>query len=260
MDKRTSLRARMARILEQSFTALDIAEPLPSFEETRPAGEVYAFLEAEDVPAAGVRAEARVSGFVRPEDCAAAPERTCREIVRPFGEAVVLRDSASLAEVIGALKETPFCFVSVLGEVGAVVSRHDIDKPPVRMWLFGIVTILDMFITRKISELFPHDSWQEHLSPKRLEKAVMLRDERVRRKQPARLLDCLQLTDKAHILLREPAMREEMKVSSKREGEQLMKDFESLRNNLAHVQSVVSYDWPIITRLADRIPTILSRI
>jgi hypothetical protein len=249
----------MARILERSFTVLDIAEPLPSFSENRAAEDARIFMEEERIGVVGIRAHARVSGFLRPEDITPGVV-TCREAVRSFDQAVVLRDSASLPEVIEVLATDPFCFVSVLGDVGAVVIRHDIDKPPVRMWLFGIVTILDMFISRKIHELFPEDSWQERLSPKRLEKAIALRDERLRRKQPARLLDCLQLTDKAHVLMQDAEIMAEMGFASKRESERAMKNFESLRNNLAHVQSVVTYDWPIIVNLAGRIDKILSRI
>jgi hypothetical protein len=38
-----------------------------------------------------------------------------------------------------------------------------------------------------------------------------------------------------------------------------MRDLESLRNNLAHAQDIVTHDWPQIARLAARVEELMSR-
>ncbi len=253
----SSLRARMGRILEQGFSALDIAEPLPSYERQRSAEAARRFMREHELLVMGVRTDACISGYVH---FAELTDDTCEDHAHPFTDENVVEDSASLPEVITALETQEYCFVSVLGSVGAVITRYDIDKPPVRMWLFGIVTIMDMYITRKIDDVFPEGSWQEQLAPARLQKAINLRDERMRRHQRSRLVDCLQLTDKARILMQDPGMMEELNFTSKRDGERAIKAFESLRNNLAHVQSVVAYDWETVVALAKRHKITLSRI
>ena len=253
----SSLRARMGRILEQGFSALDIAEPLPSYERQRSAETTRRFIREHDLLVMGVRTDACISGYVH---FSALTDGTCEDHAHAFTDENCVEDSASLSDVIKALADQEYCFVSVLGSVGAVMTRSDIDKPPVRMWLFGIVTIMDMYITRKLDDAFPNGSWQDKLAPPRLQKAVELRDERLRRNQRARLVDCLQLTDKARVLMQDPAMMHELNFTSKRDGERAIKAFESLRNNLAHVQSIVSYDWATIVALAERDEKLLSRI
>jgi hypothetical protein len=42
-------------------------------------------------------------------------------------------------------------------------------------------------------------------------------------------------------------------------AQQVVKDLESLRNNLAHAQDIVTHDWPQIARLARRIEDALAR-
>jgi len=46
---------------------------------------------------------------------------------------------------------------------------------------------------------------------------------------------------------------------SKRLAKQVSRELESLRNNLAHAQDIVTHDWPQIARMAKRFEKMLSR-
>jgi len=70
-----------------------------------------------------------------------------------------------------------------------VISRRDLQKPPLRMWLFGAITVLDANMAWAIEELYPGESWQNLLSPRRLEKAAVLGEERRRSGSACRLVD-----------------------------------------------------------------------
>ena len=255
-SKQPPLRLRMARIFDQGFSALDIAEPIYSLDGNQPSARAKEFMESNNLEILGIRKNARIVGYVLPSDLSGGD---CSEHIRPFTDNII-SESASIAEVILNLSTSDFCFISILDTVSAVITKHDIDKPPVRMWLFGIVTILDMYISRQVEEVFPGDEWQTKLSPQRLEKAIALQAERLRRNQRAHLLDCLQLTDKAYILLKDPASKEDLNFTSKRDAERQIKSFESLRNNLAHSQSITTYDWDTIVGLAKRQDVILTRV
>ena len=74
------------------------------------------------------------------------------------------------------------------------------------------------------------------------------------------MLDCLHFADKARILIQNPAIREDMGFASKREAEQAIRAFESLRNNLAHAHDIVTYDWDMIVEVSRRLDRIISRI
>jgi len=214
-------------------------------------------MEEKDLEVAGVRQEGSVSGFVLRDDLV---KGACGDCLRLFAADQTVYADAPLSRVIDALVRYDHCFVSVLGAVGAVISREDIQKPPVRMWLFGMITILEMFWVRAIVELYPDGAWEEEITPSRLGKAQELFDERRKRGQHPKLLDCLQLSDKARILLKNPAAREQFGFETAREGKRAIKAMESLRNNLAHAQDIVSHDWEAIALIAGRVNRIVTRV
>lgn len=253
----TSSQRRMRRLLNEGIPAAYIAEALPSFDAEREAGDVLASLVENDIDVAGIRKGGTVAGYVRREDLS---KGICGDFLRPFtGDQVVYAD-APLSRVIDTLLSHDHCFVAVLGAVGAVIGREDLQKPPVRMWLFGMITILEMFWARAIEELFPADSWGKELTSSRLEKAKALYEERRKRGQHPKLLDCLQLSDKARILLKNPGARKEFGFETSGEGKRAIKALESLRNNLAHAQDIVSHDWEAITLISGRVNRIVSRV
>ena len=71
--------------------------------------------------------------------------------------------------------------------------------------------------------------------------------------QPCQLLDCLQISDKARILLEDPTQIAEFGFASKAAAKRVIRELESLRNNLAHGQDIVTHDWAQIARLARQV-------
>jgi hypothetical protein len=177
----------------------------------------------------------------------------CADFIRDFAKDQVLSGSATFSDVIHVLTRHDYCFVTILGNVGGVISRDDINKPMMRMWLFGIVTMLEMGLVQLIQERFPGDNWIENLSEGRLQKARDIQTERQRRNVNCDLMDCLQLSDKAQILVDDPVAMERIGMKSKKVAKRTIKSLESLRNHLAHAQDIVQHDWPQITRLSMRL-------
>ncbi|MCG6966761.1 MAG: hypothetical protein LJE59_09635, partial [Chromatiaceae bacterium] len=133
-----------------------------------------------------------------------------------------------------------------------VIERGDMQKPLVRMWLFGFVTSTEMLLRERTALRWPDESWTAQMSAGRLAKARALRDERRRRGQECQLLDCVQFADVAQILLDVPEEVLAFGFDSKATVKRAIKEFESLRNNLAHAQDIVTYDWAQIARMAQR--------
>src|SRR5262249_51714448 len=121
----------------------------------------------------------------------------------------------------------------------------------VRMWLFGIVTLIEMRCSQLVESHCPGDTWREYLSEGRLEKAKALLEERGRRNQKLRLFDCLQFSDKGQIVARHENIRKHTIFSSRRQAEETIKKLEQLRNNLAHAQDILISDWETIFLLCD---------
>jgi hypothetical protein len=121
-----------------------------------------------------------------------------------------------------------------------------------------VVTLAEMEMSRLINEHFPGESWTSIISKARLTNARELLKERERRGQPGSLIECLQLSDKGTILIEKQEMLAFFGFESKRVAKRLIKEFQSLRNNLAHAQDIVTHDWGAISRIASRLAEVAA--
>jgi hypothetical protein len=255
-DHSSSMQQRMKKLFTEGFSVMDIVEPLPLVESCQLAGDALTIVERTRLPLLGVMEAGRITGYLRLEDIS---EGECGAAARPFGDMTVLDETASLPAAFEALAGSPYCFVRVAGEVRAIVGRMDIQKAPVRMWLFGMVTIIEMFLSRIITDAYPGNGWREVLTKNRLKRAEHLQHERSRRGEGVRLIDCLQLSDKANIVMKDPELFSKLRFESKRSAQRAVKEFESLRNNLAHSHDLV-LNWDTILEISKEIDIIVTRI
>ena len=236
------------RLFMEAFAARDILEPLRSFDvETidrlPPGAGPWA-----DVAIVGVRERGETTGYLLRDDMAEGQPLRVRGI--DWRQLVAL--DASLADMIHVLTHFNCCFVELDGAVVGVVGRSDIEKPVVRMWLFGIIILIETEIVDMIRARWPAGSWAANVPEARLEKARQLQGERVRRGLPADLLDCLQFSDKCKLSVQVREFVDAGGFGSANAAKKVIKDLENLRNNLAHGQEIASRDWPQIVRLARR--------
>ena len=171
----TPIPASIRRVFVETFTVRDIAEPLASFDASAPSSEVRACMEAQHLDIAGIRSAGRIVGFVRRESLGGGD---CSRHCVPLEDATVLDESSPLLSVLLELNRSPFVFVSLLGSLGGIVTRAALQKAPVRMWLFGLLTLIEMRFTELIERHCPADDWTEYLSEGRLQKAANLLSER----------------------------------------------------------------------------------
>lgn len=248
---------RVQRVFRESFTARDVAEMLHSFDAERPSAEVAEALRQQSVGVAGVRSHGLVTGYVREEDLGSG---SCGQRARSFSHDQMVYEDTSLLDIVLILTRHDFCFLSLLDEVVGVISRADMEKPIVRMWLFGMITIIEMELAAMIRKKWPRQQWRILATPARLQKAEALCEERQRRSQQSDLLDCLQLGDKARVLFSDEGIVGLLGFDSRSDAQRAIKSIESLRNNLAHGQSIVEYDWPSIVGLTQGVQRLMAAI
>lgn len=245
----------LRRVFQDGFSVHDIAEPLVSFDASTPAADVRAFMEANRFEIVGVREQGIVSGFVELGELG---EGACGDAMGAIDESRLIEDSEPLVNLVLRLRDCQRLFVSVFGKVGGIVSRTDLQKPAVRMWLFGMVTLIEMRFGWMIEQHTDGEDWKQWLSAGRIEKAESLLAERMRRNQDLSLLDCLQLSDKTQIIARDQRLRSMTRFESRRQVENLTAKLERLRNNLAHAQDIVSTDWETIVIMSEHLDRILE--
>ncbi|MBG7601376.1 MAG: HD domain-containing protein [Gammaproteobacteria bacterium] len=248
---------RVQRIFKEVFTARDVGELLRSFDAERLSSEVRDVMQEQSVAVAGVRKGGQVTGYVRIDDLTSG---TCGQRARSFSHDQMVYDDTSLMDVILILTRHDYCFLALLDEVVGVITRADMEKPIVRMWLFGMITIIEMEFAASIHIKWPNESWRDLCSAGRLRRAEALCEERLRISQQSDLLDCLQLGDKARVLFTDAEILKQIGFNSRSEADKAIKSIESLRNNLAHGQSIVAYDWPSIVTLSQGVQRMMASI
>lgn len=230
----------------RGFTAADLAEPLLSVDEDAAAAAALAVLETGMNGVIGVRHQGSTNGWLSHDELT---NNSVRHASRPFDPATVISETASLNDVVCLLNQRVRLFVRAFGQVCGVITRNSVESPPMRMWLFGLITISEQRVTRLIAELLPNDSWKAHLSAGRLQKAQELQHLRNSRGQRPSLLDCLQFADKGQIVARDESLRLRTRFASRKEVERFVQGLQDLRNNLAHSQDIGG-DWEVIHDLA----------
>jgi hypothetical protein len=257
MPWRDTQSSRLHHLFLEGFSAMDVAEPLVSFDETAKAEEVQKFMLARRFDLVGVRRNGLVEGYVRHEDLISG---VCGDHFRPFTpDDDLVPDTANLIDVVKSLAINQQCFVTILDRVGAIITLTDLEKPPMRMFLFGMITMIEMTMTEILRRRYPDNSWQEYLSDKRIELAKKLQEERNRRGQQAELVDCLQFGDKGWIITYDEELREALGHKSRKETRNAVKEFENLRNNLAHTQEIIPSGWQRIVIACSRWETNLGK-
>lgn len=242
-----ALQARMSKILKEKFQAMDIARPLPLFEHS----EKIDFDKLEQHEYVGFVENGKPRSYLELVDES--------KTVMSFAPEDCVDYEIPMKDILLMLAEKKVVFLKTLGRVNAYVTLEDIQKAPVRMWLFGMLTIVEMFMSRVILSHFEADEeWEKYVPKGRLDKAKELLEERIRRGQNPPLLECLQYGDKAEIFIKDDNLREQYITQSKTAVRKLIKDIQELRNSLAHSQPILN--WESVIGFAQRVDIVLTRI
>jgi hypothetical protein len=243
------------RIFRQSITAREIAEHLVSFEADHPTSKVKVFMKARGFDVVGVREEGFITGYVQYADLEDGVVGDHRKV---FDSSKVLNESDPMLDTLEALKDSRWVFIKFLGNPSGIVTRGDLQKAPMRMWLFGLISLFEMQLRRRIREQYPKGEWFEYLPEKRRDKAKLLFSERKERKEEIDLVECIYLTDKATVFHKSNSLKEVLSIQNKKEWASFMVKLSDLRNKLAHANPIESTEWPGIAEKARKVEEYLA--
>lgn len=247
----------LRNLCEHSFTVNYIAERLHCCKGTDNATQVREEMENSDYDVLGIEEKGAVYGYV---DRCQLKAGTCAEAKYTFQPWELVAESTTLLDLLPILRNKERVFVLNRNRIGGIVTRGDLQKAPMRMLLFELVTLLEMHLLRLVRIHYPEDSFQKALSESRLNAAQRLMAERQQRNEAIDLADCLQFCDKRDLVLKKPGLREILGMASKKEGEKLLEATENLRNKLAHGQDIVAgSSWPEIINLVDIIGDFIEK-
>ena len=160
---------------------------------------------------------------------------SCREKFKYFDTTEIVSETTSLINTLFLLEKKERIFILEGNRVNKLVTIADLQKPPIQLLLFGLISLTEMSLLQIIKYKYPNDTWENCLNEARLEQAKLVFDERQKLNEEMELIDCLQLCDKRDIALKNDKIRLFL-FESKNKGNTFLKKLERLRNNLAHAQ------------------------
>lgn len=244
-------------LFAQNITVRHVLEKLQSCRADDDATIVRKRMKEKlDFDVMGVEEDGEVYGYVEQSTLRTGPCRRYRNLFLP---SELIAESTPLIDLLLVLHGTPRIFVLDRNKVTGIVTRGDLQKAPVRMLLFGLVTLLEMHLLRLVRIHYPKDSWQSLLSSARLNKAKNLFAERKARNETVDLADCLQFCDKRELVLKTPEIEDRIRRKCGKSGKLILESTEKLRDKLAHAQDLVTGSmWPELIDLVKDIEQLLE--
>jgi hypothetical protein len=226
------------RALYDNISVKHVLEPLQSCYADDNSAIILKRMEEPDLDfdVMGIEENGEIYGYVERSTLAGGP---CAKYSRTFHPSELIAESASLTDVFSVLHDAPRVFVLKGTKVMGIVTRGDLQKAPVRMWIFGLITLIEMNLLFIVRTRYPNDSWKNHISKARLKKANDLFDERKKRNEAIDLADCLQFCDKADLVLKIPDIKHKIEYGLTRSPQTILDSAEDLRDILAHAQDLV---------------------
>jgi hypothetical protein len=232
--KGTSFQEIQSLFIEQ-ITTKHIYEPLYSAEIDDDPAEVRADLRALDFDVAGIVNQSRnVVGFVRQAEL----NEPSLANYRPLHLHFVVTDSTSIHTLIRLLEKQEFLFVMRGNSIDGIITRADINKPIVRLYVFGLISLFEMHLNYWIDHYYPNDGWKNLIKSGRIVLAETQSAIKKGNNEALSLLYSLQFSDKRDILSHTKDFLQQFRFGKKK-FDQMAKRVERIRNQLAHSQKTV---------------------
>ncbi|WP_130274932.1 CBS domain-containing protein [Cecembia calidifontis] len=143
------------------------------------------------------------------------------------------------------------------GNPAYIVTRTDLDKIPLRIGFFGLISLFETHLKELIRKQLPN--WEESITQNRLGQARNLYEWKKARGEEIDLVQCLQFGDLGSVFSKKQRFRKFEPNFSRDNWVDMMNDIGRLRDALAHSQSHLGFSWEEIDRMIVFIRGIIDR-
>jgi len=248
----------LKNLFELNITVNSIAEEIQFCNKKADALHIKQEMIKNNFDVMGVKAEEMV-GYITKTDLSSG---NVENYLKPFTSMDLISDSTPLLQVLHILKDNERIFILEGVKVSKIVTYADLQKPPVRMMIFGYITLLEMKLGELINNYFPNQSWKESLSQNRLDKAETLFNDKREKNEDLSLIECLQISDKLDLIfVKDDKLRALFDIPSKSYGKDLTKNIRKLRDEIAHANELgFGLSWKEIISVLEKIKFSLEKI
>ena len=245
----------LKEVFEDTLTVRYVASSLASFDAERTASKIAKWLREKDYDQVGVRQDGVVVGWARRDDLESG---RLADHCRLFTDEDIVPGDLPLIDALTRVQHHRVVYVNLLGEVNGIVTNADIGRPPVRLWLFGLMTIAEMQLTRLLKASYKRDGWMSHFSKQQLGKVEKYFNQKKQKQTAIDRIDCLSLSEKRLILEKTPQLRSSLDSQNGISSLELLSRVIPLRNSLAHAQDILD-EWPQFLSTAEALESFIER-
>jgi CBS domain-containing protein len=258
MKNKLSSHQSLHALFENDINVNHISEEIETCHLNDSVEKAIEIMDRNEYDCLGIEDNGKVIGYVVKSDL---KDGICKSYVNYFKTTELVSETTSLIQTLYLLKETNRIFVLEGNKVTRLVTYSDLQKAPVQLLLFGLVSLVEMNLLKIIKITLQNNSWKPFLKESRIEKAEEIFSKRRELKAEIELSDCLQLCDKRDILLANEKLLNILGFESKNKTDKYLKKLEKLRNDLAHAQEFMNnFSYEEIISLVEQTERILEKI
>ena len=246
-------------IFTDNITARNIYEPLLCCPLHSNGYDAREALRIRDFDVAGVKKteSGEVVGYVQASSLG---DEDLEKYVKKISSDLLISDSTPIADIFSILNELEFAFVISGKYISGIITKADINKPPVRIYLFGITSLFEMHLSAWVNHYYPDDSWASQVPENRMQEATKIFKLRKGKNQELSFMECLQLCDKRDLLAKSEQFRKDFEFS-RGNFDSFVKDLEKIRNELAHsnYSIIQNLEWSRLIEIISRAESFLIK-
>jgi len=178
----------------------------------------------------------KVIGYLKRVDL---KQGQCKDYQILFEPGILITNSTKLMKVLELMETRERLFMLEDDEVKGIITRGDLQKAPMRLMIFGILSILEMHLQREIENMYPNNSWviPSLIKEDRVKQARELFEKSKNNDEDLTLLECTTFWDKCKMIAKTPKLVEELsKVIDS--SEKKLQYFNRIRNCVAHPKNI----------------------
>ncbi|WP_318502354.1 hypothetical protein [Bacillus sp. T3] len=142
----------LRKIYSDNLSVTLIAEDLVSCSLEDDTKIIKSKMDELDFDYFGVESGGKLIGYVVKNELG---EQSIAEYIRYFAMEDLVSEATSLIELLQILKEKHPVFILEKNQVRKLITVADLQKQPIRMLVFGLISLLEMELVRLIQNSFP---------------------------------------------------------------------------------------------------------
>lgn len=201
-----------------------------------------------------VKENGRFVGYV--ERALLAKMKQIEPAIKQIKVDIIVSADTCVHEMIGLFQRSRFFFVNRANDLVGLVTYADLNKFPVRAWLFILICKFEFLLLQLIKDFYKASSCLNKLTAERRKKITDLFDEKRKHDIDTSLEDCLNLGDMIELLECDKKLRSFVGYTSKTSCKKECSGLEVLRNNVMHPSNslVNNYDGvKVLNKRKDRL-------